>query len=205
LGGNATGISGDQGARPRLIALPSALRREAFDLAAADRSDIASQPGTKPSRLKADAAADPGQWLIEAGGVTFGCTERQGGYDITAVVAGVPSSFAAEPAGRHGVGFITWARNQGPNHWIVLLAPSPLGLAGSLYGIHEDSLDPESVAVGAAEELIGRVGDQLGEAVGRSVGHADATTGWEALSRRMAPGPPRSAVEAALALREAES
>jgi len=152
-----------------------------------------------------DAARDPDEqdrWRIEAGGVDFLCLDRKGGYDLTVLLTGVTADFADAAAGAYAAGFQTWGRNGRPHRWMVPLAPSPLGLAGSLYGTDEDRLDRESVEVRGGEQLISALGDQLDEVVGRSVRHSDALEAWGVLCRRLRPGRQRAVLEAALAERE---
>jgi RNase P/RNase MRP subunit p29 len=152
-----------------------------------------------------DAARDPDEqdrWRIEAGGVDFLCLDRKGGYDLTVLLTGVTADFADTAAGAYAAGFLTWGRNGRPHRWMVPLAPSPLGLAGSLYGTDEDRLDRESVEVRGAEQLISALGDQLDEVVSRSVRHSDALGAWGVLCRRLRPGRQRAVLEAALAERE---
>jgi hypothetical protein len=152
-----------------------------------------------------DAAGDtdePARWQIEAGGVDFLCLDRKGGYDLTVLLTGVTADFADAAVGAYAAGFLTWGRNERPHRWMVPLAPSPLGLAGSLYSTDEDRLDRRSVEVRSAEQLISALGDQLDEVVSRSVRHSDALEAWGALCQRLRPGRQRAVLEAALAERE---
>jgi hypothetical protein len=171
-----------------IIKLPRILRAEAFELAAA-HEDVPR------------GADQPARWRVEAGGVDFLCLDRNGGYDLTVLLTGVTAAFADQAAGDYAVRFLTWGRNGRKHRWMVPLAPSPLGLAGSLYGTDEDRLDTPSVEVRVAEQLMAALGDELDEVVSRSVRHSDALTAWEALCQRLRPGRPRAAVEAALAER----
>jgi hypothetical protein len=161
----------------------------AFELAAA-HEDVARD------------ADEQARWRIEAGGVDFLCLDRKGGYDLTVLLTGVTADFADAAAGAYAAGFLTWGRNGRPHRWIVPLAPTPLGLAGSLYSTDEDRLDRRSVEVCSAQQLISALGDQLNEVVSRSVRHSDALTAWGALCRRLRPGRQRAVLEAALAERE---
>jgi hypothetical protein len=161
----------------------------AFELAAA-HEDVARD------------ADEPDRWRIEAGGVEFLCLDRKGGYDLTVLLAGVTADFADAAAGAYAAGFLTWGRNGRPHRWMVPLTPSPLGLAGSLYGTDEDRLDRQSVEVGRAQRLITALGDQFDEVVSRSVRHSDALETWGVLCQRLAPGRQRAVLEAALAERE---
>jgi hypothetical protein len=152
-----------------------------------------------------DAAPDPDEqarWRIEAGGVDFLCQDRNGGYDLTVLLTGVTADFADAAVGAYAAGFLTWGRNGRPHRWVVPLAPSPLGLAGSLYSTDEDRLDRRSVEVRGAQQLMSALCDQLDEVVSRSVRHSDAVTAWGVLCQRLIPGRPRAVLEAALAERE---
>lgn len=172
-----------------IIQLPRIRRAAGFELAAAHE----------------DAARDADEqarWRIEAGGVDFLCLDRKGGYDLTVLLTGVTADFADAAAGAYAAGFLTWGRNGRPHRWMVPLAPSPLGLAGSLYSTDEDRLDRRSVEVGRAQQLISALGDQLDEVVGRSVRHSDALDAWSVLCQRLSPGRQRAVLEAALAERE---
>ena len=82
---------------------------------------------------------------------------RKGGYDLTVLLTGVTADFADGALGEYAVRFQTWGRNGREHRWMVPLAPSPLGLAGSLYSTDEDRLDTGSVEVGAAEQLIAKL------------------------------------------------
>jgi hypothetical protein len=189
-GGGSEGVHSASGGR--VIQLPRIRRpagNAAFELAAAHE----------------DAARDPDdqdRWRIEAGGVDFLCLDRKGGYDLTVLLTGVTADFADAAAGAYAAGFLTWGRNGRPHRWMVPLAPSPLGLAGSLYSTDEDRLDRESVEVRGAEQLISALGDQLDEVVSRSIRHSDALEAWGVLCRRLRPGRRRAVLEAALAERE---
>jgi hypothetical protein len=152
-----------------------------------------------------DAAGDPDEqarWRIEAGGVDFLCLDRKGGYDLTVLLTGVTADFADAAAGVYAAGFLTWGRNGRPHRWMVPLAPSPLGLAGSLYSTDEARLDPRSVEVRGARQLMSALGDQLDEVVGRSVRHSDAPEAWGVLCQGLGAGRQRAVLEAALAERE---
>jgi hypothetical protein len=164
-------------------------RPERFDLAAADKGVTRE-------------ADDVGRWRLKAGGVEFLCQERKGGYDLTVLLADVTADFADGAVGAYAVRFQTWGRNGRVHRWIVPLAPSPLGLVGSLYSTDEDRLNSRSVEVRSALQLIAALGDQLDDVVRRSVKHSDALTAWDALYRRLTPGRPRTVLEAALAERE---
>jgi hypothetical protein len=162
---------------------------EAFELAAAHE----------------DAARDADEqarWQIEAGGVHFLCLDRKGGYDLTVLLTGVTADFADAAVGAYAAGFLTWGRNGRPHRWMVPLAPTPLGLAGSLYSTDEDRLDRRSVEVRSAQQLISALGDQLDEVVSRSVRHSDALEAWGVLCQGLRPGRQRAVLEAALAERE---
>ena len=152
-----------------------------------------------------DAARDADEqarWRIEAGGVDFLCLDRKGGYDLTVLLTGVTAEFADAAVGAYAAGFLTWGRNGRSHRWMVPLAPSPLGLAGSLYSTDEDRLDRRSVEVRGAQQLMSALGDQLDEVVSRSVRHSDALEAWSVLCQRLSPGRQRAVVEAALAERE---
>jgi hypothetical protein len=189
-GGAGQGVPSASGGS--LIELPRTRRNAgiaAFELAAAHE----------------DAARDPDEqdrWRIEAGGVDFLCLDRKGGYDLTVLLTGVTADFADTAAGAYAAGFLTWGRNGRPHRWMVPLAPSPLGLAGSLYSTDEDRLDRESVEVSSAEQLLSALGGQLDEVVSRSVRHSDALQAWGVLCQRLRPGRQRAVLEAALAERE---
>ena len=120
------------------------------------------RPRTIAMRLR---RMNPGRWRVEAGGVEFLCLERKGGYDLTVLVAGVTAEFANVAVGTYGVGFRTQDRESRSRGWIVPLAPSPLGLAGSLYGTDEDHIDVGSIDVRGTEQLMVALGDQLDEVV----------------------------------------
>jgi hypothetical protein len=113
----------------------------------------------------------------------------------------VTADFADGALGEYAVRFQTWGRNGREHRWLVPLAPSPLGLAGSLYSTDEDRLDAGSVEVGVAEQLIATLGDHLDEIISRSVRHSDALTAWDVLCQRLRPDRPRAVLEAALAER----
>jgi hypothetical protein len=189
---------GDAGAGPepagfapsgaRVISLPRIPRPDGLELAAAHEE-------------AARAADEPEKWRVAAGGVDFLCLARKGGYDLTVVLTGVTADFADRAAGQYAVRFLTWGRNGREHGWMVPLAPSPLGLAGSLYSTDEDRLDASSVEVGVTEQLIATLGDRLDDVVGRSVRHSDALTAWEVLCQRLGPGRQRAVLEAALAER----
>jgi hypothetical protein len=148
------------------------------------------------------AADEDTRWQLEAGGVDFLCLDRKGGYDLTVLLTGVTADFANAAVGAYAADFLTWGRDGRPHRWMVPLAPSPLGLAGSLYGTDEDRLDRRSVEVRDAQQLICTLADQLDEVVGRSVRHSDALTAWDVLRQGLRPGRPREVLEAALAERE---
>ena len=82
------------------------------------------------------------------------------------------------------------------------LAPSPLGLAGSLYSTDEDHIDVDSIDVRSTEQLMVALGDQLDEVVRRSVRHSDTMSAWATVCRRLLPGRPRTVLKAALTERE---
>jgi hypothetical protein len=189
-GGEGEGVHSASGGS--IIQLPRIRRaagNAAFELAAA-HEDMARDPDEQD------------RWRIEAGGVDFLCLDRKGGYDLTVLLTGVTADFADAAAGAYAAGFLTWGRNGRPHRWMVPLAPSPLGLAGSLYSTDEDRLDRESVEVGSAEQFVSALGDQLDEVVSRSVRHSDALEAWGVLCRRLRPGRRRAVLEAALAERE---
>jgi hypothetical protein len=189
-GGESEGVQSASGGS--IVQLPRIRRAAGFELAAA-HEDAARD---------ADEADEQDRWRIEAGGVDFLCLDRKGGYDLTVVLTGVTADFADAAVGAYAAGFLTWGRNGRPHRWMVPLAPSPLGLAGSLYSTDEDSLDRGSVEVGSAQQLISALGDQLDEVVSRSVRHSDALQAWSVLCQRLSPGRQRAVVEAALAERE---
>ena len=171
-----------------VIPLPRIPRPDGLELAAAHEEAVR-------------AADEPARWRVAAGGVDFLCQARKGGYDLTVVLTGVTADFADGALGEYAVRFLTWGRNGREHRWMVPLAPSPLGLAGSLYSTDEDRLDAGSVEVGVAEHLIATLGDHLDEVVGRSVRHSDALTAWDVLCQRLRPDRPRAVLEAALAER----
>lgn len=184
----------DQESAPDVVPLPSARGRSNLELAATSGEERAAPSATRPDQLP-----------TEAGGVAFWRHARKGGYDLTLLLRGGPAELTGKAEGTHGVQFVTWGTCGAARRWIVPLSPSPLGLSGSLYGTDEDWLDPASVRVHGAEDLIRDLGDQLDEVIGRSVRHADAERSWLALSRRLDPGRNRSVVEAALAHRKSLS
>jgi hypothetical protein len=192
VGGGEEGVpsvSPDAGSIIELPRIRRATGIAAFELAAAHE----------------DAAPDPDEqarWRIEAGGVDFLCQDRKGGYDLTVLLTGVTADFAEAAVGAYAAGFLTWGRDGRPHRWVVPLAPSPLGLAGSLYSTDEDRLDRQSVEVRGAQQLMSALGDQLDEVVSRSVRHSDAVTAWDGLCQRLRPGRQRTVLEAALAERE---
>lgn len=142
------------------------------------------------------------RWRVVVRGVEFMCQERKGGYDLTVLVTGVGGEFAESALGTHSVSFRTQDQARQSRDWIVPLAPSPLGLAGSLYGTCEDYLDADSVTVSDTEQLIMIFGDRLEEAVSRSVRHSDTVSAWTAVHERLAPGRPRKLLKVALVKRE---
>jgi hypothetical protein len=187
--GGRTGAAaaGAAAAGATVIPLPRIPRPDGLELAAAHE--------------EAAPADQPARWRVAAGGVDFLCLARKGGYDLTVLLTGVTSDFADGALGEYAVRFLTWGRNGREHRWMVPLAPSPLGLAGSLYSTDEDRLDAGSVEVRLAEQLIATLGDHLDEVIGRSVRHSDALTAWDVLCQRLGPGRPRAALEAALAER----
>jgi hypothetical protein len=188
LGGGASeGVHSASGGS--IIQLPRIRRAAGFELAAAHED-------------AAPDADEQARWRFEAGGVDFLCLDRKGGYDLTVLLTGVTADFADAAVGAYAAGFLTWGRNGRPHRWMVPLAPSPLGLAGSLYSTDEDRLDRGSVEVRSAQQLILALGDQLDEVVSRSVRHSDALEAWSVLCQRLSPGRQRAVVEAALAERE---
>jgi hypothetical protein len=180
--------AGPAGEGARVIPLPRIPRPDGLELAAAHEEAVR-------------AADEPARWRVAAGGVDFLCLARKGGYDLTVLLTGVTADFADRAAGEYAVRFQTWGRNGREHGWMVPLAPSPLGLAGSLYSTDEDRLDASSVEVGVTEQLIAALGDHLDDVVGRSVRHSDALTAWEVLCQRLGSGRPRAVVQAALAER----
>ena len=172
-----------------VIQLPRLKRGDELELAAAHDSDAAE-------------ADESGRWRVLAGGVEFLCLERRGGYDLTVLVAGVTAEFARMAIGTYGASFRTHDRAERSRRWIVPLAPSPLGLAGSLYGTDEDQIDVSSVDVGSTEQLMAALGGQLDEVIRRSVRHCDTMSAWAAVRKRLPPGQSRTVLEAALAERE---
>jgi hypothetical protein len=181
------GIGSPEGAS--VIRLPRLSRPEDYVLAAAHEGVV-------------HEAGEVGRWRLEAGGVEFLCLDRKGGYDLTVLLTDVTADFADRAVGAYAVRFQTWGRDGRVHRWMVPLAPSPLGLAGSLYSTDEDRLDPRSVEVRGAEQLIAVLGDHLDDVVRRSVRHSDALTAWDVLCRRLIPGRPRTVLEKALAERE---
>src|SRR5580693_2973414 len=177
--------AGSAAAGASVIPLPRIPRPDGLELAAAHEEAVR-------------AADEPARWRVAAGGVDFLCQARKGGYDLTVVLTGVTADFADGALGEYAVRFLTWGRNGREHRWMVPLAPSPLGLAGSLYSTDEDRLDAGSVEVGVAEHLIATLGDHLDEVVGRSVRHSDALTAWDVLCQRLRPDRPRAVLEAAL-------
>jgi hypothetical protein len=171
-----------------VIPLPRIPRPDGLELAAAHEEAVR-------------AADEPARWRVAAGGVDFLCLARKGGYDLTVLLTGVTADFADGALGEYAVRFLTWGRNGREHRWMVPLAPSPLGLAGSLYSTDEDRLDAGSVEVGVAEQLIATLGDHLDEVVSRSVRHSDALTAWDVLCQRLRADRPRAVLEAALAER----
>jgi hypothetical protein len=171
-----------------VIPLPRIPRPDGLELAAAHEEAVR-------------AADEPARWRVAAGGVDFLCLARKGGYDLTVLLTGVTADFADGALGEYAVRFQTWGRNGREHRWMVPLAPSPLGLAGSLYSTDEDRLDAGSVEVGVAEQLIAALGDHLDEVVSRSVRHSDALNAWDVLCQRLRPDRPRAVLEAALAER----
>lgn len=194
LGGVASEAEGRADPEPAgpvtasVIPFPRIPRPDGLELAAAHEEAVR-------------AADEPARWRVAAGGVDFLCLARKGGYDLTVLLTGVTADFADRALGEYAVRFLTWGRNGREHRWMVPLGPSPLGLAGSLYSTDEDRLDPESVEVRVAEQLIAALGDHLDEVVGRSVRHSDALTAWDVLCQRLGPGRPRAVLEAALAER----
>jgi hypothetical protein len=172
-----------------VIQLPRLKRGDELELAAAHDSDVAE-------------ADESGRWRVLAGGVEFLCLERRGGYDLTVLVAGVTAEFARMAVGTYGASFRTHDRADWSRRWLVPLAPSPLGLAGSLYGTDEDQIDVSSVEVGSTEQLMAALGGQLDEVIRRSVRHCDTMSVWAAVRKRLPPGQARTVLEAALAERE---
>jgi hypothetical protein len=182
-----TDAAGAAAAGAIVIPLPRVPRPDGLELAAAHE--------------EAARADQPARWRVAAGGVDFLCLARKGGYDLTVLLTGVTAGFADGALGEYAVRFLTWGRNGREHRWMVPLAPSPLGLAGSLYSTDEDRLDAGSVEVLLAEQLIATLGDHLDEVIGRSVRHSDALTAWDVLCQRLEPGRPRAVLEAALAER----
>ncbi len=172
-----------------LVELPRRRSRDEHELVAAHDSDVAE-------------ADESGRWRVEAGGVEFLCLERMGGYDLTVLIAGVTAEFAHLAVGTYAVGFRTQDRAGRSRGWIVPLAPSPLGLAGSLYSTDEDRIDADSINVRNTEQLLVALGDQHDEVVGRSVRHSDTMSAWAAVCQRLPPGRSQDVLKAALAKRE---
>lgn len=172
--------------KPDVVWLPRHRRQEQLELAAA-------HDGETPE------ADESGRWRVDAGGVEFLCLERKGGYDLTVLVAGVTAEFAQLAVGTYGVGFRTQDRERRSLSWIVPLAPTPLGLAGTLYSTEEDRIDLGSIAVRDTEQLIAALGGQLQEVVRRSVRHSDTLSAWTAVCERLTPGRSRTVLAAALA------
>jgi hypothetical protein len=187
-GGQADPEPGRSVAAASVIPLPRIPRPDGLELAAAHEEAVR-------------AADEPARWRVAAGGVDFLCLARKGGYDLTVLLTGVTADFADGALGEYAVRFLTWGRNGREHRWMVPLAPSPLGLAGSLYSTDEDRLDAGSVEVGVAEQLIASLGDHLDEVVSRSVRHSDALNAWDVLCQRLRPDRPRAVLEAALAER----
>ena len=194
VGQSRTGVGGNMVAAAAaypapLVALPRRRSQNEYVLVAAHDGDVTE-------------ADESGRWRVEAGGVEFLCLERKGGYDLTVLIAGVTAEFAHVAIGTYGVGFRTQNRAGRSRGWIVPLAPSPLGLAGSLYGTDEDRIDVGSVDVRSIEQLLAALGDQLDKVVGRSVRHSDTTSAWAAVCQRLPPGRSHDVLKAALAKRE---
>jgi hypothetical protein len=190
------GVRGPGGQAPAadVIPLRSAPARSAFELVAATDDHEA-----------APSVATPDPPPTEVGGVAFWQHARQGGFDLTLLLQGEAEQLAGRAEGTHGVQFVAWGRHGARRQWVVPLSPSPLGLSGSLYGTDEYWIEPESVRVHGAEDLMRDLGDQMDEVVDRSVLHADAERSWLALSQRLDPGRKRSVVEAALERRKSLS
>ena len=171
------------------IQLPRLRPRDEYELAAAHDSGTAETD-------------EPGHWRVEAGGVEFLCLERKGGYDLTVLVAGVAAEFANVAIGTYGVGFRTEDSKNRSRDWIVPLAPTPLGLAGSLYGTDEHQIDVSSIDVRGTEQLMAALGGQLDEVIRSSVLHSDTVSAWAAVCQRLPSSRSRTVLEAALAERE---
>jgi hypothetical protein len=172
-----------------LVELPRRRSTDELVLMAAHRSDVIGED-------------ESGRWRVEAGGVEFLCLERKGGYDLTVLITGVTAEVAHVVGGTYGVGFRTQDRAGRSRGWIVPLTSSPLGLVGSLYGTDEDRIDADSVDVRSTEQLLGALGDQLDEVVGRSVRHSDTMSAWAAVCKRLLPGRSQDVLKAALTRRE---
>lgn len=164
-----------------------------------DRSDV--DLAAAHDEVRHRRVAEPARPLMEAGGVEFWRLVRKGGCDFTLLLRGEPAETPAAEARTPGVLFATWGRHGFGHRWIVPLSPSPLGLAGSLYGTEEHWLDEESVQIRDIADFIADLGDELEEVVARSVSHADAEQAWVTISRHLTPGREREAIRAALAHR----
>lgn len=177
------------GSSASLLPLPRIQHRDELELAAAHNGGTYDTDETD-------------RWQIHAGGVEFLCLERKDGYDLTLLVTGVTAEFAESAVGTYGVSFLTQGGEGRSRRWIVPLAPSPLGLAGSLYSTDAYCLDSGSVEVADTELLIAALGDRFDEVVRRSVQHSDTTAAWAALCKRLISGRHQSVLQAALAERE---
>jgi hypothetical protein len=164
------------------------------------RLALAAADNEHPAQLTSGST----QPLIEIAGVAFWCLNREGGRDLTLLIEGSQAELdAGGGRGIPGVQFVTWASRGFERRWIVPMSPSPLGLSGSLYGTEEDWLDPGSVQVRTVDEFVSDLGDEIDDVVHRSVGHAHGHQEWRALGERMEPSRERTAVETALASRDA--
>ena len=81
------------------------------------------------------------------------------------------------------------------------LAPSPLGLAGSLYSTDEDQIDVGSIDVRSTEQLMVALGGQLDEVVRRASGTPTPCPHGQPYASGCL-GRSRTVLEAALAERE---
>ncbi len=187
---DAAGVPREAPAVGRMIELARSSSRDRFELAAAGGEGTGGAAVPEP---------------IEVRGVTFLCRERRRGCDLTLLVAGLSVGSGDSAAGAFGVTFVTRGPDDRRERWIVPLALSPRGLAGSLHSTSARALEEESVDVRGARQLLASLSGELGdgdafnETVRRSIRHADEGTAWTGLSRRLALGHARELVESTLA------
>jgi len=188
VGEEKTAVVPDVAAMGAVIQLPRILHREDLSLAAAVEADTEGEETRAP------------RWPIPLGDVELWGMEREGGYDLTILVQDSRGTFAAA-AGVHAVALTTQDRDGNPYRWVVPLAPGPQAFAGTLYGTDADSIKKDSVTVRDSAALLADLGEGSDEVILRSVMHADTGRAWRALAQRLAPGPLRDSVNAALARR----